>query len=104
MLIGALEWLEENRFNYGLKFEDTLLKTNSEKEKEEKQDEGGFKFPSWFTDTKYRLKQYLINEEKTQKAFRDYFLTTLSTTNFEKLSNILTKDDIELINVPGCLS
>jgi hypothetical protein len=102
MLVGALTWMEENKYNFKLKFE---RKDESAKKLEDKssEDGGGFKFPSWFTDSDYKEKQFLAGEEKTKIKFDELFASTLSTTNFEALSSILTKEDIELINVPGII-
>lgn len=100
MIIGALTWLEENQYNYKLKFEKPVNPVNKPEEKKA-EEPGGFKFPAWFTDSDYKEKQFLSNEEKARSKFKDMFASTLSTTNFEALSSILTKEDIELINVPG---
>lgn len=99
MLIGVLSWLDKNQRNYSLKFEEHKCEEKIESKTEKTQDT--FKFPAWFTDSKHRLKQYDQNEQKIAAKFDELFGKVMQTNTFHALSQVLSKEDLELIKAPG---
>ena len=101
MLIGVLSWLEKHQLNFALKFEESSMKPSNEAALP---DDGGFKFPAWFTDSKHRLKMFEQNELKSTAKFDEVFSKVMPQNNFESLSQVLSKEDLELIKAPGSIA
>lgn len=100
MLVGALTWLEKNQLNFGLKFENPMSKVTVDDKKGEETG-GGFKFPAWFTDSKHRVRQFEQRELKVKAKFDEQFAKIVQPNNFQSLAQVLSKEDLELIQVSG---
>lgn len=96
MIVGALTWLQQNKMNFALKFEETSVHASTDQS-----EPGAFKFPAWFTDSKHRLKQFEAHEQKIASQFDEEFKKVCQPKDFQALSQLLTKEDLELIKAPG---